>query len=67
MFSHGAIFGTHDLGKPAVKEGTPFSLAVRRSGDVLTIDIDGKSVHSAELHTTRRTHGAAPAGGAPCW
>ena len=53
MFSHGAIFGTHNLGTPAVKEGKPFSLAVRRSGDVLTIDIDGKSVHSAELNSTR--------------
>lgn len=51
MFTHGAIFGSRDLGAPVVEEGKPFTAVVGRKGNELTIQIDDKTILSAPLNT----------------
>ena len=51
MFTEGPLFGRHDLGKPVVRNNAPFQVRARRTGDALTVMIDGKTVVTSELDT----------------
>ena len=49
MFTHGEMFGRHELGPAIVKDGKVFEVMFRRSDNRLVVEIDGQTIRAFDI------------------
>jgi len=49
MFTHGDVFGRHELGPAIVNNGRTFEVAVRRAGNRLLVAIDDQTIRAFDI------------------